>query len=151
MGRVDNLTLFLPCLKQKTFLTIVELYFHLTMRRSVWYGFLEETSGTTMNFISGSDISSGSTSWLCRLVPLATTGGSGTIWGSVHGNWADYCEVMGQLIFDLLYFMCFSSSYWWHYFLCGSPLLKEENHYTFRTIPREHWLVKVSMACQVNN
>ena len=22
--------------------------------------------------------------------------------------------------------------------LCGSPLLKEENHYTFRTIPREH-------------
>jgi len=29
---------------------------------------------------------------------------------------------------------------------CGSPLLEEENHYTFRTIPREHWLVEVSMA-----
>jgi len=22
---------------------------------------------------------------------------------------------------------------------CGSPLLKEEDHYTFRTIPQEHW------------
>jgi len=29
---------------------------------------------------------------------------------------------------------------------CGGPLLKEENHYTFRTIPREHWLMEVSMA-----
>jgi len=29
---------------------------------------------------------------------------------------------------------------------CGSPRLKEENHYTFRTIPREHCLVEVSMA-----
>jgi len=30
--------------------------------------------------------------------------------------------------------------------MCGSPPLKEENHYTFRTIPQEHWLVEVSMA-----
>jgi len=30
--------------------------------------------------------------------------------------------------------------------IIGSPLLKEENHYTFRTIPQEHWLVEVSMA-----
>jgi len=31
--------------------------------------------------------------------------------------------------------------------MCGSPLLKEENHhYTFRTIPREHWSIGMSMA-----
>jgi len=29
---------------------------------------------------------------------------------------------------------------------CGSPFLKEENRYTFRTIPREYWLVEVSKA-----
>jgi len=29
---------------------------------------------------------------------------------------------------------------------CGSPLLKEANHYTFRTIPREHWSKRMSMA-----
>jgi len=29
---------------------------------------------------------------------------------------------------------------------CGSPLLKEENYYTFRTIPREHWSIGMSMA-----
>jgi len=29
---------------------------------------------------------------------------------------------------------------------CGSPLLKEENHYTFRSIPREHWWIGMSMA-----
>jgi len=38
-----------------------------------------------------------------------------------------------------------SSHCFWHS-QCGSPLLKEENHYTFRTIPQEHWLVEVSMA-----
>jgi len=32
-------------------------------------------------------------------------------------------------------------------FLCGSSLLKEANHYTFRTSPREHWTVGMSMAC----
>jgi len=36
--------------------------------------------------------------------------------------------------------------YSWFNVVCGSPLLEEENHYTFRTIPREHWLVEVSMA-----
>jgi len=29
---------------------------------------------------------------------------------------------------------------------CGSPLLKEANHYTFRTIPQEHWSIGMSMA-----
>jgi len=30
---------------------------------------------------------------------------------------------------------------------CGSPLLKEEDHYTFRTILQEHWSIGMSMAC----
>jgi len=29
---------------------------------------------------------------------------------------------------------------------CGSPPLKEANHYTFMTIPREHWIIRMSMA-----
>jgi len=30
--------------------------------------------------------------------------------------------------------------------VCGSPLLKEANHYTSRTIPQEHWSIGMSMA-----
>jgi len=36
--------------------------------------------------------------------------------------------------------------HWWHHFLCGSSLLKEANHHTFRTIPQEHWSIGMSMA-----
>jgi len=46
--RVDSLILFLPCNKQRTSSTIVERYFHLTMRHSVSYGLQEESSGITI-------------------------------------------------------------------------------------------------------
>ena len=36
--------------------------------------------------------------------------------------------------------------HWWHHFLCGSSLLKEANHHTFRTTPQERWSVGMSMA-----
>jgi len=42
---------------------------------------------------------------------------------------------------------CETSDLWKVFvWLCGSPLLKEANHYTFMTIPQEHWLIGMSMA-----
>ena len=96
--RIDGLILFLPCDKQRTSSTIVERYFHLTMRHSSRMVYWKRAAVSQSNLHSFRVSGSGSASRPCRLGSITPTWRPGTLWRSFYWNGTYYRQILGHVI-----------------------------------------------------